>query len=175
MKYLTRKDNIMREIEFRGAIKGISTPKLRWAWGDYVKIEGKHFIVLPGAVREDSAELEDILNDTSNNILCTRDFLEVIPETVGQYTGLKDKSGVKVFEDDKFKIIYSDTPNGFSPLGRDRKIVEVCGVVVYKDSGFYLEHKDPISGEVRYANLASFLKNPKEVIGNIHEANNGKE
>ena len=106
----------------------------------------------------------------SNNFRPTLiDMVEVIPETVGQQVGLKDKNGVEIFEGDKFKVIYSDTPNGFSPLGRDKTIIEIYGVVVYKESGFYIKHKDPISKEVRYGSLVSFLKNPKEITGNIHQ------
>ena len=57
-----------------------------------------------------------------------------------QSTGLKDKNGEEMFEGDKFEVIYTDVPNGFAVMGRERDIRKVTGVVVYKWSGFYLEH-----------------------------------
>lgn len=86
------------------------------------------------------------------------------PSTVGQYTGLTDKNGVKIFEGDIVRYIY-EPGEGFWNANQ-------LSVVVWEHTGFKL---DGIIGTNKFALLQGWLvsvpcdKNFFEVIGNIHD------
>ncbi|WP_231551714.1 YopX family protein [Prevotella amnii] len=69
-----------REILFRGWNK----KNKKWLYGYYFAYRGYHFIS-PDVLKDLSTPLDEYLVDA---------------DTVGQYTGLKDAKGVKIFEGD---------------------------------------------------------------------------
>ena len=80
--YLGGPINTMREILFRGKRKDNG----EWVEGYYLRIGKRHYI-FTGMI--------DIINNIPDLIR-----YEVIPETVGEYTGFADKNDKKVFEGD---------------------------------------------------------------------------
>ena len=98
----------------------------------------------------------------------------VDPLTIGQFTGLTDKNGKKVFEGDRIR--YKD------------KYHNTCGVIQFgeiphdfgnngKHIGFYLEWENDGANEwdawLRHDAAFWLSERECEVIGNIHDKQNG--
>lgn len=128
----------MREILFRGK----RTDNGKWVEGDYAysNTEDKHYII---------CDLEMQSMSYEENDLYALEWYEVIPETVGQYTGLTDKNGVKIFEGDICKSI-----DGISLISYDNEM-----------AGFVIRYFDYPPDTLTMDELVD----DAEVIGNIHD------
>ncbi len=94
---------------------------------------------------------------------------EVIPETVGQCTGLKDKIGKLIFEGD---ILHIKTGKGWScPIGTDiyyKVVFTEFNIQHYGHTeyiGFMAERSDNYLSSIYYV----VTTDRAEVIGNIHD------
>jgi hypothetical protein len=102
-----------------------------------LKASGKHGLIVRGFT------LDTIGNPriTEDHGVGNTNFWEVIPETLGQYTEIKDKNDVKIFEGD---IVERKNINTFP--------------VIYDDGCFSMNYAFGLNVDAEF-----------EVIGNIHD------
>jgi len=146
----------MREILFRG--KGNHDTK--WVEGFYACFNGKEHRIYTGYAETDCGDHYP-------------ECFEVIPETVGQYTGLTDKNGVKIFEGDIIRAYFEPQNYKNPPYAIGDVIFEngtfKMSVRVSKNSIEYkvFEKEDITAYSIEHNFLGRYYV--LEVIGNIHD------
>jgi uncharacterized phage protein (TIGR01671 family) len=129
----------MREIIFRGKLKDAILTRKKDA-GDWVY----------GGFTPDAIGSPRITEKEGEGLL----FHNIIPETVGQYTGLNDKNGVKIFERDIIRVSDYELDDT-----RYRNFA-----VVFTDGAYRLKGHD---GYLIF--ISVFYQRHIEIIGNIYD------
>ena len=131
-----------REIIFRG-----KTKQGEWLYGYYM-YNGNHLIV-----------------DTTKGALGFGK--EVIPETIGQFTGLTDKNGNKIFEGDIVRVKGKETEENWKDYDEFGKVVFENGAFLIKVANIFNGKKYFSEVHSRYMTTADWVE--REVVGNVFE------
>ena len=140
----------MREILFRGKRKDNGEWVYWNAFGDICTIKGKRTRMIHSKKHGETFYY---------NAQQIKDF--ILCNTIGQYTGLTDKNGTKIFEGDIVHILGD-------PMVNDWKDVDYVALIAFLDGGFCaLDGTVEDYGFRRYAleRMDFYL----EVIGNIYD------
>lgn len=128
----------MREILFRG--KRVDDGK--WVYGYCYELEKKPMI----------------------SSCVKREAYEIYPETVGQFTGLTDKNGKKIFEGDIVHAVYQVGYVGCKNIDYGIGVVKYCASY-YGGASYEID----IIGDSGSRVFTASLENGVEVIGNVYD------
>lgn len=129
-----------RDIEFRGR-----TVILEWQYGFYTMIGNKHYICTP---KGKNGVVQYCIDDEN---------------TIGQYTGLKDKNGNKIFEGDILRTpawLYGEEKVCICKYNQENNVNSIIGFGLYTNDAYFKKYQELVECD----EWDEF-----EVIGNIYE------
>jgi len=139
----------MKEYKFRG----IRIDNEEWVYGCYVNLDYHNSL--------DYVEVSQI-------VLTNGHVYEIIPSSVGQFTGLLDSKGREIYEGDIIRILYTDwiskSESDSRTLEQYMKDISKIGVVKYFCPDYGLD----FDGYTDH--IFEGKHGQKEIIGNIYES-----
>ncbi len=136
----------MREILFRGK----RTDNGEWVYGSLLSFSCGRKVIMPNAAK--------VFMQQGTTTICCNESYDVTPATVGLFTGLTGKNGVKIFKGD---------------IVRTKKFGKICGHTNVNDFDCFSVQYEPcmfrLVNKCRGFNLVDDGFSKYEIIGNIHD------
>lgn len=165
----------MREIEFRGKKETLTEENKKytngWIYSDTLYKDDDGVYLIPLGVSAESYHLGKY-NFRANSDRFEIMVAKIKPETLGQYTGLKDKNGTKIFEGD---IVQLTRTKMRAPTASFNGQDIVSKHLIYWDEErhafhqkHYTEERCIGGGSIDFEDVRA-EENIIEVIGNIHD------